>query len=248
MRHFEMVLAGGMAVTSFSTFLNNLDVYSLISFLINGVAILVCLTIHELSHGATAYYLGDPTAKEAGRLTLNPIKHIDVFGLLMMVVARVGWAKAVPVDMRNFKRPKRDMAITALAGPGSNFLVALAALKLLSLTYHGFLLLGAVTERPAVFYIMLYVMQFLAYLAILSVGLGIFNLIPIPPLDGSKVLFSVLPQNIYYIILRYERYIMGAVLLLAFSGVLSSPLSQVIGKIIQGMCVLTGCPAWLVLG
>ena len=231
-------------MTSFSTFLNNLDVYSLLSFLINGVAILFCLTLHELSHGLTAYYLGDPTAKDRGRLTLNPIKHIDVFGLVMMVVARVGWAKAVPVDMRNFKRPKRDMAITALAGPAANFLLALAALKLLSLAYQGILLfgLGAVTT------VVLYVMEFLAYLAILSVGLGIFNLIPIPPLDGSKVLFSVLPEKAYYTILRYEQYIMGAVLLLAFSGVLSNPLSRVIGWVLRGMCTVTGCPAWLLLG
>ena len=229
---------------SFSTFLNNLDVYSLLSFLINGVAILFCLTLHELSHGLTAYYLGDPTAKDRGRLTLNPIKHIDPFGLLMMVVARVGWAKAVPVDMGNFKRPKRDMAITALAGPAANFLLALAALKLLSLAYQGILLFGVGAATTAV----LYAMEFLAYLAILSVGLGIFNLIPIPPLDGSKVLFSLLPEQAYYTILRYERYIMGAVLLLAFSGVLSSPLSRVIGWVLKGMCTVTGCPVWLLLG
>ena len=233
-----------MTVGGLSGFLNNLDVYGLISFLINGVAILFCLTIHELSHGLTAYYLGDPTAKDRGRLTLNPIKHIDPFGLLMMVVARVGWAKAVPVNMGNFKRPKRDMAITALAGPASNFLLALAALKLLSLTYQGILLLGVWSVPTAVFYCM----DFLAYLAILSVGLGIFNLVPIPPLDGSKVLFSLLPQNAYYTILRYERYIMGIVLLLAFSGALSSPLSRVIGWALRGMCAMTGCPLWLVWG
>lgn len=231
-------------MTSFTAFLNDLDVYGLISFLLNGVAILFCLTVHELSHGLTAYYLGDPTAKDAGRLTLNPIKHIDIFGLLMMIAARVGWAKAVPVDMRNFKHPKRDMAITALAGPAANFLLALVALLILSLIYRGILLPGVGAVPTALFY----GMEFLAYLAILSVGLGIFNLIPIPPLDGSKVLFSLLPQKAYYTILHYERYIMGAVLLLAFSGILSSPLSRMIGRVLKGMCAVTGCPVWLLLG
>ena len=233
-----------MAVSGITAFLNELDVYGLISFLLNGVAILFCLTFHELSHGLTAYYLGDPTAKDAGRLTLNPIKHIDIFGLMMMISVRVGWAKAVPVDMRNFKRPKRDMAVTALAGPGANFLLALVALGLLSILYRGLLLFRVGSIPVAVFYCI----EFLAYLAILSIGLGIFNLIPIPPLDGSKVLFSVLPQIAYYTILRYERYIMIVVLLLAFSGALSRPLSRVIGWVLQGMCTVTCCPVWLLLG
>lgn len=229
-------------MTSFSAFLSSLDVYRLVAFLFNGIAILICITLHELSHGLTAYYLGDPTAKDAGRLTLNPIKHIDIFGLMMMVAARVGWAKAVPVDMRNFKRPKRDMAITALAGPIANFLLALAALSLSSLIYRLLLLFGSGPTVIAVSYCI----SFLGNLAILSVGLGIFNLIPIPPLDGSKVLFSLSPENMYYTILHYERYIMGAVLLLAFSGILSEPISRVIGWILWGMCAMTGCPVWLV--
>lgn len=229
-------------MTSFSAFLSSLDVYRLVAFLLNGIAILICITLHELSHGLTAYYLGDPTAKDAGRLTLNPIKHIDILGLMMMVAARVGWAKAVPVDMRNFKRPKRDMAITALAGPIANFLLALAALSLSSLIYRLLLLFGSGPTAIAVSYCI----SFLGNLAILSVGLGIFNLIPIPPLDGSKVLFSLLPENMYYTILHYERYIMGAVLLLAFSGILSGPISRVIGWILRGMCAMTGCPVWLV--
>ena len=104
--------------------------------MVSVAATLLCFTVHELCHGAVAYRLGDPTAKLCGRLTLNPIRHIDVAGLIMMLVARVGWAKPVPVDMRNFKNPKRGMALTALAGPASNFLMALAALALSSVNFH----------------------------------------------------------------------------------------------------------------
>ena len=105
-----------------------MDWWGLVGLLVSAVAALFCITFHELSHGFVAYRLGDPTAKNAGRLTLNPIRHIDPIGLLMMLVAKVGWAKPVPVDMRYFKHPKRDMAITALAGPLSNFLLAFLAL------------------------------------------------------------------------------------------------------------------------
>ena len=121
---------------SISDFLNNMDWWGLLTLLISAAAALLCITLHELSHGFVALRLGDPTAKNAGRLTLNPIRHLDVVGLLMMLVAKVGWAKPVPVDMRNFRHPKRDMAITALAGPAANFLLATAALGVASLIYH----------------------------------------------------------------------------------------------------------------
>ena len=152
---------------------------------------------------------GDPTARQMGRLSLNPIKHLDPIGFLMMIFAGVGWAKPVPVDMRYFKNPKRGMAITALAGPVSNFLMAIVTMLICSLVYR--LLL------PTDSMVLLVVFYFLCNVAILSVGLGLFNLIPISPLDGSKVLFSFLPDRVYYTILRYERYIMIAVIALVFS-------------------------------
>ena len=122
-------------MNAFSTFLNSMDWQGLFEFLMTMCAALLCLTVHELSHGLVAYKLGDPTAKNGGRLTLNPIKHIDIFGFAMMLVAGVGWAKAVPVDPRQFKNPKRDMALTALAGPISNFILALLVAGILSLLY-----------------------------------------------------------------------------------------------------------------
>src|SRR5699024_7401459 len=113
-----------------------MDWWGLLTLLISAAAALLCITLHELSHGFTAWRLGDPTAKSAGRLTLNPIKHLDLFGLLMMLIAKVGWDKPVPVDMRYFKHPKQGMALTALAGPAANFITALAATAAASLIYH----------------------------------------------------------------------------------------------------------------
>ncbi len=212
-------------------FFSGLDLYGLLDLLISAVAALICITFHELSHGLAAYKLGDPTAKNAGRLTLNPIRHIDIVGLLMMLVARVGWAKPVPVDMRYFKDPKRGMAITALAGPASNFVLAFLAVAVWSLIYH--LPSSLVDHMPV--YILL---SLLANIAVLSVGLGLFNLIPLPPLDGSKVLFALLPQRVYYTILRYERYVMVLVVVLTASGVFSKPLGWLMEHTLDLLCHL----------
>jgi len=175
---------------------------------------LLCITIHELAHGFTAYKLGDNTAKSMGRLTLNPIKHIDPIGLLMMLLIGFGWAKPVPVDMRNFKHPKGYMALTALAGPLSNIILAAIVM----------FIAGLVTTALGVFIdpvtgqlfftsdIGLQVYTLIINTAVLSVALAVFNMLPIPPLDGSKVLYSLLPEKAYYKILKYERY--GIILLL----------------------------------
>lgn len=221
---------------SISRFLENFDYHSLILALMSAVAALLCFTVHELCHGLTAYKLGDPTAKNAGRLTLNPIRHIDWFGLLLMITVRVGWAKPVPVDMRNFKHPKRDMALTALAGPLSNFVLAWVFLLLVRVLGWVMGLVGAVSP------VWLYVLSFFLQAALLSVGLGVFNLIPIPPLDGSKVLFSLFPNKIYYTILRYERYIMALVFVVMWTGILNVPLSYVMTGVLRGLCLASGVP------
>ena len=217
---------------SISDFLNNMDWWGLLTLLISAAAALLCITLHELSHGFVAWRLGDPTAKNAGRLTLNPIRHLDVVGLLMMLVANVGWAKPVPVDMRYFKHPRQGMALTALAGPAANFLTALAAVGVSSAVFH-----LAPLGPAAVF-----VLCFLSNMALLGVGMGLFNLIPLSPLDGSKILFALLPDRIYYQYLRYERFFILAVVLLAWMGVFSVPLSFCMEGIVRGLCAVTAFP------
>lgn len=220
-------------MTGLSDFLQGMDWWGLLGLLISAAAALFCITIHELSHGLAAYRLGDPTAKNAGRLSLNPIKHIDPMGLAMMLVAKVGWAKPVPVDMRYFKKPRQGMALTALAGPASNFVLSFLAVAVCSLIFR---LPGAVVDRLPVYVLL----DFLSNVAILSVGLGIFNLIPISPLDGSKILFSFLPDRVYLTILRYERYVMLLVLVLTFLGVFSGPLSWLMTRVLEAFCSLCG--------
>ena len=174
---------------------------------------LVCITFHEVSHGFVAYKLGDSTAKDAGRLTLNPIKHIDIFGLLMMVVFKFGWAKPVPINMNNFKNPKGGMAITALAGPVSNVLLAAVVLLIYGLLYTP---LAAAGTFGSV------VSEMLVTTAYLSCALAVFNIIPISPLDGSKVLFSFLPEKAYYTLMRYEMIGMVVLLFIVWSGAFSN--------------------------
>lgn len=224
-------------MSSLQNFLQHFDRFSFLMAVFSAVAALLCLTVHELSHGAVAYVLGDPTAKDEGRLTLNPIKHIDPLGLLLMITAHAGWAKPVPVDMRYFKHPKRDMALTALAGPASNFLLAWVFLLLANLLGHLLVLFSpSIGLSPWG----LLPMLFLINAAVLSIGLGVFNLFPIPPLDGSKILFSFLPDKIYYTILRYERYIMILMLALVWVGVLDKPLSFLMVQLLRGLCFLSG--------
>ena len=173
-------------------------------------AIFLCLTIHESCHGLAALALGDPTAKSMHRLSLNPLRHIDLLGLVMMFVAGFGWAKPVPVDPRYFKKPKQGMAVTALAGPVSNFILALLAMGISKVIYL-YVPYNAVWDTLFVFC--------LYTLAPLSIGLGLFNLIPIPPLDGSKVLGAFLSDRAYFTLMRYERYGMLVLLALSFLGV-----------------------------
>ena len=173
-------------------------------------AIFLCLTIHESCHGLAALALGDPTAKSMHRLSLNPLRHIDLLGLVMMFVAGFGWAKPVPVDPRYFKKPKQGMAVTALAGPVSNFILALLAMGVSKVIY---LYAPYHAAWETLFVFCLYT------LAPLSIGLGLFNLIPIPPLDGSKVLGAFLSDRAYFTLMRYERYGMLVLLALSFLGV-----------------------------
>lgn len=215
-------------------FLAHFDLVMLIDWVIHAGAVLLCIVVHEMSHGVAAHLLGDPTAKRAGRLSLNPLKHIDLMGFLMMLVVHVGWAKPVPVDMRRFKSPKRDMALTALAGPASNFLFATVALW--------FANLALIPDFAHAGDLRRYIVAALCWTAVLSVSLGLFNLIPIPPLDGSRLVLSVLPDRLYYGYLRYERYLIILVIALAWFGFFSEPLSVCIGWVLKGLCSVSGFP------
>lgn len=180
-------------------------------------ASLLCITFHETCHGLAAYRLGDNTAKRMGRLSLNPLKHVDLMGLIMMALFRFGWAKPVPVDMRNFKNPKAGMALTALAGPVSNVVLAYAAVVLCNFVMF-------LADRLGSTWLLLALAQFFVYVEIISAGLAVFNVFPIPPLDGSKVLFALLSDRAYDRLMRYEKYGMGLLMALLVTGAIDRPL------------------------
>ncbi len=201
----------------FAAWLAQLEWGGILELLVTAAAAVLCITFHETCHGLAALAMGDPTARRMGRLSLNPLKHVDPVGLAMLVIARFGWAKPVPIDPRYFRNPKAGMAITALAGPAGN--VLLSALAAAGYTVSAFYALWL--EQPA-----LDVLSNFFYLTFyLSAGLAVFNLLPIPPLDGSKVLFSVLPEHLYWKLMRYERYGMLALMALLLTGVLDLPLN-----------------------
>lgn len=178
------------------------------------MAIFISLSIHEYAHALTAYKLGDETAKNQGRLSLNPIKHLDPVGAVFMLLFRFGWAKPVPIDPRNFKKPKRDFALVAIAGPLSNIITAFIS-TFLFLSFYKLLVLNVGTPAETILY---NTCLFLSIFSSLNVGLGVFNLIPIPPFDGSRILNVVLPEKLYFKVMKYERQIYFVVIGWMFFG------------------------------
>lgn len=205
--------------------LQQMDLSSALDAALRVVSVMLCLTIHETCHGLAALSLGDPTAKSMNRLSLNPLRHIDWLGLLMMFTMGFGWAKPVPVDPRYFKNPKKGMALTALAGPVSNFMLAFSLILFSKAIY-------LYADYTLVWDV---IFNFLLSTAILSIGLGLFNLLPIPPLDGSKVLGALLPDRTYFTLMRYERYGMLLLLLLSFANVGGGLISRAIAAIYTAM-------------
>ncbi|MDY5942164.1 MAG: site-2 protease family protein [Oscillospiraceae bacterium] len=208
-------------MNSFQELLRSLDWTALTDALLRVIGVFLCLTVHETCHGLAAYALGDPTAKRAHRLSLNPLHHIDWFGFAAMLLVGFGWAKPVPVDMRYFRRPKQGMALTALAGPVSNLLLAVLLLLGARIVYCSYVDTALCSGA----------LSFLLTTAYMSVGLGLFNLIPISPLDGSKVLFAFLPDSAYDKLMRYEKYGMILLFVLVWLGVGDNILSAAIRRV-----------------
>lgn len=185
--------------------------------------LLVAISFHELAHGYMAYILGDNTAKSRGRLTLDPLAHIDPIGFLMLIFVGFGWAKPVPVDYRNLKHRKRDVILVSLAGSGMNFVLAIVSAILLALSMK--FGINAIVSK-----IIFYAMQY-------NLVLGLFNLIPVPPLDGSKVLASLLPMKYEMKFYQYERYLYFALILLLLTGglgrILGPPLNWTMGLLLN---------------
>ncbi len=212
---------------------------NIITTLLTVPAALIALTVHECAHGYAAYKLGDPTARSLGRLSLNPLHHIDLVGALCMIFFRFGWAKPVPINARYFKHPRRDMAITALCGPLSNFMLAFLGAFLY--VAFGALLATVLPRAELPRFASLFLQYTLAFLYIFhfcNLTLGLFNCLPIPPLDGSRFILPLLPAPIYEKVARYEPYISLILMLLLFFGILTSPLSRLATWLSGGMCAL----------
>ena len=189
-------------------------------------AILIALSLHEFAHGWASYMLGDPTPKAQGRLSINPFHHLDLVGTLLLFFVGFGWAKPVQVDSRYYEHPKSDMVKVALAGPIMNFVIAFLALFIVGFLEKVRVPANQVSE---------YVFSLLYYIAMIDIGLGLFNLIPVPPLDGSKVLFAVLPARSYFSYMRYEQFGMIFLLLFIFLGAFDGFLITARASIINGM-------------
>ena len=233
-----------------------MDFTSVIIYILSVLMIIFLINpIHECAHGFMAYKLGDRTAKNSGRHTLNPMAHLDYMGAITMLIIGFGWAKPVPVNPRNFKKPRLGMLLTALAGPVSNLLAAILGGLIMNTIYTIMIKNGSFIYYNNSIYLnlgyelgaMKYVFLFIEFFILINISLAIFNLIPIPPLDGSKILFSFLPPSVTFKAQRYEMYISVILLVLVVTGGLSNllyPVQEWLYGLISKLTALPFSWAW----
>lgn len=209
--------------------------FNLMSIIINVPITLIALTGHEFAHGWVSSKLGDPTPERDGRLTLNPLAHLDVVGTILMILTGFGWAKPVMVDPRYYKDRKKGMALTAIAGPLANLIMAFIAMFIYAVLYYAVLKTGITAGMLVTF-----LSQFMIALAVRNLCFMIFNIIPIPPLDGSKVLGMFLPDRTYYTMLQYERYCMLLIMVLSLSGAFNKIIGTGVSAVMGGILRLFG--------
>ncbi len=219
--------------------------FNMSSLVYRAAVMLIAIPVHEAAHAYVSWKLGDGTAKAMGRMTLNPVAHFDLMGALCMIFAGIGWAKPVPTQAFRFRNPKAGMALTALAGPASNLLVAFVSAilyKVVTYSTYGPLagsLLAAVLST------------FLYYMIIMNVSLAVFNLLPIPPFDGSRILLAFLPQKWYFRLMQYEQYIFIAMFVILMLGMLDRPMGA-LNAYALGMLdratIFVDKIAWAILG
>ncbi len=208
----------------------------LAAYVARAIAILVAIPVHESAHAWASDKLGDPTAKNMGRLSLNPLHHFDPLGALCMIVAGFGWAKPVPVAaVSRFRRPRRDMALSAAAGPASNLVLAFLCMVFYKVFYY---------LTPSTLF-WNFLVAILLQLVWTNITLAVFNLLPVPPLDGSRIAMVFLPPKVYFGLMRYERYIMLALFAVLMLGWLDTPLRVVDNAVWSFLVLATRFVEWI---
>ena len=213
---------------------NGFSIDTVINLLARVFVVFCTLPVHEYAHAFVATKLGDDTARLKGRLTLAPLAHIDLIGALMIFLVGIGYAKPVPVNPRRFKNPKAGMALTALAGPLSNIIMAIIFMLLCNTASVLFGMTELLFASVAA--------SFFLFAAQINVSLAVFNLLPIPPLDGSRIINLIIPSKYYFKIMQYERYIILAVFALIFFGILDGPLNFVSGLVMKLVYFIADLP------
>ena len=206
------------------------------------IVLFTAMPVHECAHGYIASRLGDNTARYQGRLTLNPFMHLDPLGSVLLLFTGFGWAKPVQVNPRNFKHPRRDMALSSLAGPVSNIILALIVMVVFKLC----LGLGYTSAMRSGSNALYTILQMLSIMISVNLSLAVFNFLPIPPLDGSKIFGAILPEKYYFFMMQYERYVFIALFLLLYTGILSTPLRFLTGLLYSLLDIITMPVSWLV--